>query len=215
MFSNLLHQTPIRTHRVSPLVLVALVVVVSSSSLVLAVLGVPSASSSSSMSARLAVRALAATMPTTAQSTQSTQSALSADLVAHINAHPNATWRAGDNEYFRDQTRDYVRRSLGLRLDADNKLPSSGGASSTSGASGVPATHQSNVVVPADLSTFPESFDARERWGAQCPSLYDIRDQAGCGSCWYVLCALSSHTLRVLLFFVVLVVLVCWCAMMG
>ena len=29
-------------------------------------------------------------------------------------------------------------------------------------------------------------FDARRKWGATCKSVYDIRDQAGCGSCWAV-----------------------------
>jgi hypothetical protein len=33
-------------------------------------------------------------------------------------------------------------------------------------------------------SNLPTSFDARKKWGGVCPSLYDIRDQAGCGSCW-------------------------------
>jgi hypothetical protein len=31
----------------------------------------------------------------------------------------------------------------------------------------------------------PAEFDARRLWGGTCASLYDIRDQAGCGSCWY------------------------------
>ncbi|CAG2163327.1 unnamed protein product, partial [Oppiella nova] len=29
----------------------------------------------------------------------------------------------------------------------------------------------------------PESFDARTEW-AQCPTIYEIRDQGSCGSCW-------------------------------
>ncbi|VDM67224.1 unnamed protein product [Strongylus vulgaris] len=31
----------------------------------------------------------------------------------------------------------------------------------------------------------PESFDAREKW-PECTSIYTIRDQANCGSCWAV-----------------------------
>ncbi|KAK6021616.1 papain family cysteine protease [Ostertagia ostertagi] len=34
-----------------------------------------------------------------------------------------------------------------------------------------------------NFSDIPERFDARERW-PNCPSLFQIVDQAGCGSCW-------------------------------
>jgi len=35
----------------------------------------------------------------------------------------------------------------------------------------------------ADMEV-PDSFDPRDQWGAMCPSLYEIRDQGSCGSCW-------------------------------
>lgn len=34
------------------------------------------------------------------------------------------------------------------------------------------------------LKDVPENFDARQQWGAQCPSVTTVRDQAQCGSCW-------------------------------
>lgn len=29
----------------------------------------------------------------------------------------------------------------------------------------------------------PDEFDARTKW-SNCPSISEIRDQGGCGSCW-------------------------------
>jgi len=34
-----------------------------------------------------------------------------------------------------------------------------------------------------DLTNLPESFDPREQW-PDCPSIKDVLDQGGCGSCW-------------------------------
>lgn len=34
-----------------------------------------------------------------------------------------------------------------------------------------------------DLTATPDSFDSRNQW-PNCQSLFNIRDQAGCGSCW-------------------------------
>ncbi len=43
-----------------------------------------------------------------------------------------------------------------------------------------------NVAITAEapLEGLPESFDAREQWGAKCPTIKHIRNQAQCGSCW-------------------------------
>jgi cathepsin B len=35
----------------------------------------------------------------------------------------------------------------------------------------------------SELRRVPTSFDPREKW-PECPTLNDIRDQSGCGSCW-------------------------------
>ena len=44
------------------------------------------------------------------------------------------------------------------------------------------------AAAPAGLSDddLPEAFDAREAWGADCPSTADIYDQSNCGDCWAV-----------------------------
>lgn len=34
--------------------------------------------------------------------------------------------------------------------------------------------------------SLPTAFDSRAQWGSICPSLNEIRDQGGCGSCWAV-----------------------------
>lgn len=54
-----------------------------------------------------------------------------------------------------------------------------------------PAPVTPSVVQPS-VSSLPVEFDARQKWGSTCPSVYDIRDQAGCGSCW----AVSSAEVR-------------------
>jgi hypothetical protein len=39
-------------------------------------------------------------------------------------------------------------------------------------------------ITAAEAAAVPDSFDARDAWGAQCPSTKEVRDQANCGSCW-------------------------------
>lgn len=39
-----------------------------------------------------------------------------------------------------------------------------------------------NMTSPT--SELPDNFDSRAQWGANCPSLHHIRNQAACGSCW-------------------------------
>jgi len=39
-------------------------------------------------------------------------------------------------------------------------------------------------IVNQRVGDLPDNFDGREQWGATCPSLKEVRDQAACGSCW-------------------------------
>ncbi len=36
----------------------------------------------------------------------------------------------------------------------------------------------------APLEDLPTNFDARDKWGSNCPTVKEIRNQAQCGSCW-------------------------------
>jgi len=74
------------------------------------------------------------------------------------------TWKAGRN--FDDGTSmTYIRQMMGVHPDADNyRQPE--------------LDH--GLVSAEDL---PENFDARANW-PDCPTIGEIRDQGGCGSCW-------------------------------
>ncbi|KAE9415342.1 hypothetical protein Angca_010209, partial [Angiostrongylus cantonensis] len=51
----------------------------------------------------------------------------------------------------------------------------------------LPAKYRVNEQTHSDIddTTIPKSFDSRTNW-PECPSLYSIRDQSSCGSCWAV-----------------------------
>jgi cathepsin B len=85
------------------------------------------------------------------------------------------------NEYFRGKTLDDVRHLCGVQ-SIEYSLEISEAPIMTS-----------DFGATVDL---PVNFDARDQWGTDCPSLFDIRDQAGCGSCWAVAAA-SSMTDRI------------------
>ncbi|KAG9391312.1 Papain family cysteine protease [Carpediemonas membranifera] len=39
-------------------------------------------------------------------------------------------------------------------------------------------------VEETPVNGLPEHFDSRDKWGASCPTVKEIRNQAQCGSCW-------------------------------
>lgn len=89
------------------------------------------------------------------------------DMVNYIN-NLGTTWKAGHNEYFTRYSSDVVRGLMGVREpDVDIEM---------------------TVVTQDHISAndLPDTFDARQKWGSNCPTISDIRDQSNCGSCWAV-----------------------------
>ncbi|EAR95088.1 papain family cysteine protease (macronuclear) [Tetrahymena thermophila SB210] len=83
-------------------------------------------------------------------------------LAEEVN-NANTTWKAGENIKWINADIAGVKAHLGA-LEGDNgeNLPVSN-------------------AVKADL---PTAFDARQQWGDKCTSLWEVRDQSNCGSCW-------------------------------
>lgn len=76
------------------------------------------------------------------------------------------TWRAGHNARWEGLSYGHVRQICGsLPEPTELSLP---------------------VRKPQPAGAIPTSFDARQQWGAMCPSTKDVRDQGSCGSCWAV-----------------------------
>jgi cathepsin B len=80
-----------------------------------------------------------------------------------VNSNPHSTWRAGVNLRFWNVSMEVVKTWMGVLPNSPIKLP------------------VADIEVAASL---PDGFDARDEWGATCPSTKEIRDQSACGSCW-------------------------------
>lgn len=92
------------------------------------------------------------------------------EMIKAINAM-NSTWTAGVSKRFQGHTMDHVRSLCG----------------SLEGGIELPVKEFSDDLM--SLLSIPKSFDSRDKWGSICPSLYEIRDQGSCGSCWAVAAA--------------------------
>jgi len=87
------------------------------------------------------------------------------DLVQEINDDPRVTWKAGFNTKFSPEKRpaDFAYLMGTLETPHHLRLP------------------EKEIIEATEI---PTEFNSRDEWGAMCPSLYEIRDQGNCGSCW-------------------------------
>ncbi|XP_030200448.1 cathepsin B isoform X3 [Gadus morhua] len=84
---------------------------------------------------------------------------LSLQMIDVVN-ESNTTWKAGQN--FHNVDMSYVKSLCGTLLNGP-RLP--------------------EVMRSVEGLGLPVSFDSREQW-PNCPTIQQIRDQGGCGSCW-------------------------------
>eukprot|EP00270_Netrium_digitus_P003653 TRINITY_DN14315_c0_g1_i5.p1 TRINITY_DN14315_c0_g1~~TRINITY_DN14315_c0_g1_i5.p1 ORF type:complete len:377 (-),score=92.81 TRINITY_DN14315_c0_g1_i5:79-1188(-) len=96
-------------------------------------------------------------------------------IVEIVNNHQNVGWVAEINPRFKDATLAEVRASLGAFLSP----PPADGLDE----SDVLEMPREDALVDEIYFDVPPQFDARKKW-PHCGSLFEIRDQGHCGSCW-------------------------------
>jgi len=109
------------------------------------------------------------------------------DIVKEVNTEKHG-WTAEYNNRFDDHTEESVKQFLGLKEKSDSQIQElkQRNIRNMSKWNDLAVDIQHLLIPDSDL---PETFDAREKW-PQCKTLFDIRDQSRCGSCWAVSSAL-------------------------
>jgi cathepsin B len=108
---------------------------------------------------------VAALLAATAYGFDKDASAMRDDLIQEINSIPGNTWTAGVNNKFVGMNLGRASYMMGALRGGPQLLPVK--------------NFDDEVEV-----TLPTDFDARTQWGSECASLYEVRDQSDCGSCW-------------------------------
>nr|ALX81544.1 cathepsin B5 [Fasciola gigantica] len=91
--------------------------------------------------------------------------AFSDQLIQYVNEKSGASWRAVRSTRFNSV--EHMKQHLGALAETPEQRKS----------------RRPTVRYQVSDSDLPESFDARKQW-PNCPSISEIRDQSGCGSCW-------------------------------
>jgi cathepsin B len=87
-----------------------------------------------------------------------------AEMVERINSGPNH-WKATTDYELTMETSEIFLRHGACTHKSSNKL-------------------NVKVYSAEEKADLPKSYDPRDKWGKQCPSIGHIRDQSACGSCW-------------------------------
>jgi len=100
--------------------------------------------------------------------------ALNPALVAHVNSHPTATWRASleQGPFFDSSTLRQAQALMGVKPRAEAETLKAKAK----------MTHKPKPTA-AQIAALPTTFDSRLAW-PQCWTITQIRDQSACGSCW-------------------------------
>jgi cathepsin B len=114
--------------------------------------------------------------------------AIISSLIDLINSNSTSTWIAGRNDYLEGKSAAFIKQSCGLNMKQDFSLAS---LDQQPEDTKEPSIEDDNTLSTSSISasSLPSSFDSRDKWGNICPTLNQIRDQAGCGSCWSVAAA--------------------------